>query len=186
MIDHRIDALQVLSVLLHYPDQDLLNGLDEIESLVADLPLSETKPAMQAFIDDLRTQSLISVQEKYTAVFDMDPATTLNMTYHAFGDNEKRAAALAYLQHNYAQAGWARVTGELPDYLPLMLEFLSVCPYPEHTAPVWQCLQGMPPLVARLEEKAPVYATLLQPIVAMAIERCPAFDGRDHSPEANA
>ena len=186
MNDHHTDALQVLSVLLHYPDQDLLNGLAEIESLAANLPLSETKPAIQAFIGELKTQPLIRVQERYTAVFDMDPATTLNITYHAFGDNEKRAAALAYLQHNYAQAGWIRVTGELPDYLPLMLEFLSVCPHPGHAAPVWQCLQGMPPLVARLEEKAPVYAALLQPLVSMAIARCPAVDGRDQPPEANA
>jgi len=186
MIDHHTDALHVLSVLLHYPDEDLLNGLDEIDSLTANLPLSETKSAIQAFIGDLKTQPLIGIQERYTAVFDMDPASTMNMTYHAFGDNEKRAAALAYLQHNYEQAGWARITGELPDYLPLMLEFLSVCPHPEHTAPVWQCLQGMPPLVARLEKKAPVYGALLQPIVTMAIERCPAVDGRGHPPEANA
>jgi len=74
----------------------------------------------------------------------------------------------------------------LPDYLPLMLEFLAVCPHPEHAAPVWQCLQGMPPLVARLEKNAPVYAALLQPIVTMAIERCAAVEGRDHPPEAIA
>jgi len=183
MIGHHSDALQVLSVLLHYPDQDLLNDLEEIDSLVANLPSSETKPAMQAFISDLKTQPPIGVQERYTALFDMDPATTLNITFHAFGDNEKRAAALAYLQHNYAQAGWERATGELPDYLPLMLEFLAVCPHPEHTAPVWQCLQSMPPLVARLEEKAPVYAALLQLIVAMAIERCESVDNSSDPPE---
>ena len=85
----------------------------------------------------------------------------MNMTYHAFGDNEKRAAALAHLQHNYEQAGWQRITGELPDYLPLMLEFLSICPDPKHTAPVWQCLRGMQPLVERLEKKEPIYACLV-------------------------
>ncbi|MCB2168971.1 MAG: nitrate reductase molybdenum cofactor assembly chaperone [Deltaproteobacteria bacterium] len=186
MTDHHTDTLQVLSVLLHYPDEDLLNGLEEIESLAANLPFSETESAIKAFISDLKTQPLIGVQERYTAVFDMDPATTLNVTYHAFGDNEKRAAALAYLQHNYEQAGWARVTGELPDYLPLMLEFLSVCADPRHAQPVWQCLQGMPPLVARLEEKAPVYAALLQPIVRMAVECSASVDNGGHPPEANA
>lgn len=186
MIDHPTDSLHVLSVLLQYPDEDLLNGLDEIASIADHSCQAEIKSAIEAFIDDLKTLTPIKVQERYTAVFDMDPATTLNITYHAFGDNEKRAAALAYLQHNYAQAGWIRVTGELPDYLPLMLEFLSVCPHPGHAAPVWQCLQGMPPLVARLEEKAPVYAALLQPLVSMAIEHCPAVDGRDQPPEANA
>lgn len=186
MHDHHTDSLQVLSVLLHYPDEDLLNGLDEIESRVADLPQSETKSAIQAFIRDLKTQPLIGAQERYTAVFDIDPATTMNVTYHAFGDNEKRAAALAYLQHNYEQAGWERITGELPDYLPMMLEFLSVCLQPERTAPVWQCLQGMPPLVARLEKKAPVYAALLQPIARMAADRCTAAGSGGQPHEANA
>lgn len=184
MLDHHTDALRVLSILLHYPDQGLLNGLDEIESLAANLPLAETKSAIQMFISEIKTQTLIRVQERYTAVFDIDPATTMNMTYHAYGDNEKRAAALVHLQHNYEQAGWERVTGELPDYLPMMLEFLSVCPHSEYTVPVWQCLQGMPPLVAHLEKKAPVYAALLQPIVSMAIERCAALDGCGHPPEA--
>jgi nitrate reductase delta subunit len=185
MTDHHRDTLQVLSVLLHYPDEDMLNGLEEIESRAADLPRAETKSAVQMFIGELKSQPPIGVQERYTAVFDMDPTTTLNITYHAFGDNEKRAAALAYLQHTYEQAGWARVTGELPDYLPLMLEFLSVCADPRHAQAVWQCLQSMPPLVARLEEKAPVYAALLQPIVRMAVERGASVDNGGHPPEAN-
>ena len=186
MTDHHTDTLQVLSVLLHYPDEDLFNGLEEIESLAANLPFSETTSAIQAFIRDLKTQLLIGVQERYTALFDMDPATTLNITYHAFGDNEKRAAALAYLQHTYEEAGWARVTGELPDYLPLMLEFLSVCRHPGHAAPVWQCLQGLPPLVTRLEEKAPTYAALLQPIVRIAEERGVPVANGENPPGVNA
>jgi nitrate reductase delta subunit len=115
----------------------------------------------------------------------MNSATTMNITYHAYGDNEKRAAALAHLQHNYEQAGWERITGELPDYLPMMLEFLSICPHPEYAAPVWQCLQSMQPLVKRLEKNEPIYAVLLQPIVNMAVERCASVEHRDHSIEAN-
>jgi len=67
-----------------------------------------------------------------------------------------------------------------------MLEFLSVCSHPGHALPVWQYLQGMPPLVARLEKEAPVYAALLQPIVTMAMARCATVNGRDHPPEAIA
>jgi nitrate reductase delta subunit len=109
----------------------------------------------------------------------------MNMTYHAYGDNEKRATALAHLQHNYERSGWERITGELPDYLPMMLEFLSICPHPVHAAPVWECLRGMRPLVERLEKNEPIYAALLQPIVSMAAERCASVDNRDHPHGAN-
>jgi len=172
-------------VLLHYPDEGLFNRLDEVASIADHSCQVEIKSAIKAFIDDLKTLTPIKVQERYTAVFDMNPSTTMNMTYHAYGDNEKRAAALANLQHNYEQAGWERITGELPDYLPMMLEFLSICPHPEYTAPVWQCLQGLQPLVARLEKNALVYAALLQPIVNMATEHNALADNCDHPPEAN-
>jgi nitrate reductase delta subunit len=186
MIDQPTDALHLLSVLLNYPDEELFNRLDEISSVADHSRPSEIESAIQAFVNELNTQSLIQLQERYTAVFDIDPTTTMNMTYHAHGDNEKRAAALAHLQHNYEQAGWERITGELPDYLPMMLEFLSICPHLEHTEPVWQCLQGIQPLAARLEKKAPVYAALLQPIVRMAAERGAPVDNGDHPSQENA
>jgi len=185
MINRKADSLHVLSVLLHYPDDDLVNNLDEIATVAAHLSPVEIKAAIQAYINEVQTHTLIDLQERYTAVFDMDPAMTLNVTYHAYGDNEKRAAAMAHLQNNYEQAGWQRITGELPDYLPLMLEFLSVCPQPEQTIPVWQCLRGMQPLVERLDKKEPIYAALLKPIVNMAVERCASVDDGDDPQEVN-
>ena len=185
MINRQNESLQVLSVLFHYPDDDLLNRLDEIASIANRSPSAEIKSAIQAYIHYLQTHAPIHVQERFTAVFDMNPATTINVTYHAFGDNEKRAAALARLQHNYEQAGWERVTGELPDYLPMMLEFLSICSHPEYTAPVWQCLRDMQPLVERLEKTESIYAVLLQPIVNMAVAHCAPVDNCDHTIEAN-
>jgi nitrate reductase delta subunit len=101
----------------------------------------------------------------------VDPAATMNLTYHIYGDNEERAAALARLQRNYERAGWERATGELPDYLPLMLEFLAVCGHPEHAEVVWEGLQGLGKLTAHLEKEAPVYASLLHPLTQMAADR---------------
>lgn len=183
---HPTHSLHVLSVLLQYPDERLMSCLEEIESAVAALPAMEMKTAAASFLGYLKAHRPINLQERYTAAFDIDPATTMNMTYHAHGDNEKRAAALANLQHHYEQAGWERVTGELPDYLPMMLEFLSICPDPVHTEPVWQCLQGMQPLATRLEKTAPVYAALLKPIVRLAADRGASVDKGDHPPRENA
>jgi len=108
--------------------------------------------------------------------------TTLNLTYHAYGDNEKRAAALARLQHLYDQAGWERTDGELPDYLPLLLEFLAIHPWPETALPVWQCLHATQNLVAGLEKSAPAYAMLLRPLARLAAATTGLDDGSSQTP----
>lgn len=171
MSETQTDSLQLISLLLQYPDEELLGRLDELSSIVNQACSNEIRQAIQVFLEDLGRLTLIQAQERYTAQFDMDPATTLNVTYHIHGDNEKRAAVLARLQHGYDMAGWERITGELPDYLPMMLEFLSICPHLEYATFVWQCLQGIQPLLKRLEDRGSVYACLLQPVYDMAVNR---------------
>jgi nitrate reductase delta subunit len=177
MDNYPIGSLQVLSLLLQYPDDELFGRLGRIRSAAGDLAHGDIQSAVHEFIEDLERLRPLRAQERYTAVFDMNPATTLNLTYHTYGDNEERAAALARLQHGYAQAGWERITGELPDYLPLMLEFLSICRHPAHTAAVWQCLRGIDDLIEKLKPSAPAYAALLQPLGRMAAERGAAEPG---------
>jgi len=178
-LEGRTLSLRVLSVLLRYPDEDLCNAQEEIAAVVARLQPREMQSAVRMFVEALRRRPLIQNQEKYTAVFDMDPAATMNMTYHIHGDNAKRAAALARLEHTYGQAGWQRATGELPDYLPLMLEFLAVCEHPAQAGVVWECLQGLDAMVAHLEHKAPAYAALLRPLARMAASgNCRTSNGR--------
>jgi len=170
MINERTLALRVLALLLHYPDGDLYNSLEEIASAAEHVWPKEMQSAIKGFVEYLKHQALIQSQESYTAAFDVDPAATMNMTYHIHGDNEERAAALAKLQRSYELAGWERVTGELPDYLPMMLEFLAVCGHPKLVEVVWECLQGLGKLTAHLEDKAPVYVSLLHPLAQMAAD----------------
>lgn len=174
------ETWRLLSVLLDYPDDDLLLGLDQVAAAAEQIAEPEFRTAIQIFLDYLRTHTPLRLQENYTAAFDLGPATTLNLTYHAYGDNEKRAAALARLQHLYDQEGWERSTSELPDYLPLLLEFLAIHPRPQRLRPVWQCLQAVPTLTANLEKTAPAYADLLQPLARLAA----ATPGEDQRPPA--
>lgn len=171
MSETQSDSLHLISLLLQYPDEDFFDRLDDFASIANRSCASEIRPVILGYLKDFGKLTPVQAQERYTAIFDMQPATTLNVTYHLHGDNEKRAAALARLQHGYEMAGWERITGELPDYLPMMLEFLSICSDPEHIQFVWQCLQGLQPLVKRLGESAPVYANLLQSVYRMAINR---------------
>lgn len=166
MIEPQSDTLRLTALLLHYPDETLFGSLEDIAALAADRPKEAMTAAILSFVRNLREKTPLRAQEDYTAAFDMYPATTLNMTYHLYGDNEKRAAALVRLQNAYDRAGWERITGELPDYLPMMLEFLAVCHEPRHAAPVWESMQGIGRLITGLESKAPAYAALLQPLAA--------------------
>jgi nitrate reductase delta subunit len=74
----------------------------------------------------LAETSLIQLQETYTATFDLNPATCLNLTYHKWGDARERGSALVDFHHLYHNGGYEAASRELPDYLPMILEFLSV------------------------------------------------------------
>ena len=180
-----IHPLRLLSVLLQYPDHDLLSQIEMIETEIEDMPSREMKKCMDDFLLYLKTHSPIHLQEGYTAAFDMNPTTTLNLTYQLYGDNEKRADVLARLQQRYQDAGYERTTGELPDYLPMMLEFLSVCPDTENTGLIWECLRGLEDVVDRLQKAAPPYAALLQPLIPMVANRIGSKGSPHHPAESD-
>lgn len=159
---------RLLSALLQYPDDALLRRLADMEAEAETLSSTESRAAIDAFLSYLKKTPPIRLRENYTAIFDMNPATTLNLTWHVYGDSEKRADALAGLQRVYDGAGWERITGELPDYLPLMLEFLSICPEPKDTGRIRDALNGIHPLIKRLESTAPAYVALIRSIAGMA------------------
>jgi len=160
---------KILSVLLQYPGKDLLTQMKEIETIVASLSPNEFKNSLTEFLTYIKAQPLIQLQETYTAAFDMSPATTMNLTYHIWGDNEKRAGMLARLQQVYQDAGYECKTGELPDYLPMMLEFLSVCPEAKGVELIWECLKHFDKFIDRLQQSAPAYSDLLQPLGRVAV-----------------
>lgn len=166
---HTKTLFKLLSFLLYYPGEDYFMQIREMETILADLTPDKFKKSIDEFITRIKTKSLIQTQEIYTAAFDMNPATTMNLTYHIWGDNEKRAGLLARVQQVYQDAGYERITGELPDYLPLMLEFLSVCQEEKDEALILECLQDLDQYITRLRPVAPMYADLLQPLADMAV-----------------
>ncbi len=70
----------------------------------------------------------MALQEEYTRIFDLNPATSLNLTYHKFAESRSEAKRLFSSLNGIRKRGYEAATTELPDYLPLLLEFLSVCP----------------------------------------------------------
>jgi len=161
MTEEQRHLFKLLSICLSYPDEMLFNSLGEIEADILTLagPARET---MRAFIDALKAQSRIAFQEHYTTAFDLNPAACLNLTYHLMGNGEDRGRALADMQDIYHRAGFEMSVKELPDYLPLVLEFLAEGPGEAQTTVFRRFLTAVPAIAKQLEEAASPYATLLR------------------------
>jgi len=162
MTDEKRTLLKLLSLCLAYPDAEALAALPEMEEATAGLRDPLSRERLSHFMTLMKAQSLLKLQEHYTAVFDMNPTTSLNLTWHLMGDREDRGRALAELLDVYRQAGFEPAVNELPDFLPLLLEFLAAAsPADAHTS-ILRCLAAVPALAGRLKEAGSLYAVPLE------------------------
>jgi nitrate reductase delta subunit len=119
---------RLLSVLLRYPDERLAGGRDEIAAAVEALPRSPEMEMLRRFASYLAAHSQLELAQAYVETFDLRRRTSLYLTYYQHGDTRKRGMALLRLKRLYAAAGLELAGGELPDYLPLVLEFAVLGP----------------------------------------------------------
>ncbi|MEG1610274.1 MAG: nitrate reductase molybdenum cofactor assembly chaperone [Bilophila sp.] len=125
--DDRI-TLGCLSVLLRYPDE---TTLPLFSTMREELPLycePEAVRCLWDFLARLERHGVCVMQEEHVRTFDLDTACSPHLAWHRYGDDPRLGRALASLNELYRDAGFEPLPGELPDYLPMMLEFLAVCP----------------------------------------------------------
>ncbi len=162
MTDEKRFLLKLLSRCLVYPDAEALEALPEMEAAAASLGEPRVRERLADFMALLKAQPLLKLQEHYTAVFDMNPSASLNLTYHLMGDREDRGRALAELLDVYRRAGFEPAVNELPDFLPLMLEFMAASSPAQPPALILRCLSAVPALSGRLKETDSPYAVPLE------------------------
>jgi nitrate reductase delta subunit len=119
---------KLLSVLLRYPDAALVEARDEVREAIEALPDTATRRSLVEFGRYLDGAGAAELAQAYVETFDLHRRTSLYLTYYVHGDTRKRGMALLRLKRLYAAAGLEPATGELPDYLPLMLEFAALAP----------------------------------------------------------
>jgi nitrate reductase delta subunit len=125
-----IHPLKVASVLLQYPSPtacESVAGLDPAE--LAPLRGRQAQH-LAAFLDWYRCHPLDELRKAYVETFDFAKQRSLHLTYHLHGDSRQRGLALLKLREAYAAAGLQGDAAELPDFLPLMLEFCALAPEP--------------------------------------------------------
>ncbi len=118
---------KLLSVLLAYPDDALVEGMPELRAAAAELPRGERR-AVEGVLDAIAGTPLAELRRAYVETFDFDRRCGLHLTYHTHGDRRQRGLELVRLKRRYAEAGLPFEGSELPDYLPVMLEFASLRP----------------------------------------------------------
>jgi nitrate reductase delta subunit len=126
------------------------------------------------FLTRMKAQPLLELQAHYTAVFDLNPSASLNLTYHLMGEREDRGRALADLIEVYRQAGFVPMVNDLPDFLPLVLEFLAVSAEGEDNELIRRCLAAVPAIVQRLRDSGSMYAAPLELVLSAVPGASPA------------
>jgi len=114
---------QVLSTLLMYPEAPLIEALDELYAALEDHP--ETKATLQPLFAWLAGEDLLTLQENYVSTFDRNPSHSLHLFEHIHGESRDRGQAMVDLMQEYKNHGLQMCADDLPDYVPLFLEFLS-------------------------------------------------------------
>jgi nitrate reductase delta subunit len=115
-------AWQVVSLLLDYPDEELLGRLAVVREAAATLPASVREPVCR-FLAFLGSAPLTDLQREYVETFDVTRRCCLYLTYFAHGDTRKRGLALVQFKQSYRKAGVELDADELPDHLSVVLEF---------------------------------------------------------------
>jgi nitrate reductase delta subunit len=119
---------KLLSVLLRYPDEALLGAREELAVAIRALPRSPAREPLERFAAYLLAASPLELTQTYVATFDLHRRTSLYLTYYEHGDTRARGMALLRLKRRFRASGLEPASGELPDYLPLLLEFAALAP----------------------------------------------------------
>lgn len=116
----------ILSRLLDYPDQELKDNVSTIQEALLQVHVDEDEQhILNAFLQQLEDENLMRLQQDYVQTFDMVPEHSLHLTHHLFGDDRGRGPALVDLGEHYKGMGLELKSGEIPDYLPLILEYVA-------------------------------------------------------------
>ena len=163
-------TFKVLSLLLCYPESDWLAALPELEgALTAEADFNGDAAARMApLFKQLRETELIALQENYVATFDRNPSHSLHLFEHIHGESRDRGSAMIDLLQEYWKHDFDASSAELPDYVPLFLEFLSLLSADEALALLGDAVHVLATIGRKLDANGSPYATAFQVLEALS------------------
>jgi nitrate reductase delta subunit len=121
-------TVKLASVLLQYPTVALFDGLAELDRFAATAGPKPARDSFQRFLGWLRATPATEVAQHYVRTFDLRRRCALYLTYYRYGDTRKRGMAMVVFKAAYRDAGFVVAEDELPDFLPIVLDFAALCP----------------------------------------------------------
>lgn len=163
-------TFKALSLLLSYPEADLQQGIPEIRSTLREEGL--LGPHRLAILEPLLTgflkEDIYDLQERYVLLFDRSRSLSLNLFEHIHGESRDRGGAMVDLLQTYRAGGFDLDGPELPDHLPVLLEYLSTRSLDEAQAILADAGHILVALAERLTRRQSAYAGVLEALVALA------------------
>lgn len=163
-------SLKVISLLLSYPTEDLQKAVPELKAALASDTLigAREKALLGRLADDIAAPDLYDAQERYVYLFDRTRVLSLHLFEHVHGESRDRGQAMVDLMAMYENAGFEIDSKELPDYLPLFLEFLSTQPEDQARELLDQTVHIVSALRERLRKRESIYGNALRVLETIA------------------
>ena len=165
-------VFRALSALLSYPSEERRQALPEIADVIRSTPhiVPEGQRGLLELIDELGGLDLLTAEERYVDLFDRGRALSLHLFEHLHGESRDRGEAMVELKQLYEHAGFELAARELPDYLPVVLEYLSRRDPAEAREMLADCAHILTTIGRSLVARRSRYAAVLQALIVIAGE----------------
>jgi nitrate reductase delta subunit len=166
-------SLRVLARLLSYPDAQLRGDLIEMrQALLSEKAIASARlDELNTLINALARGNALDNEAEYVEVFDRGRATSLHLFEHVHGDSRDRGPAMIDLAQTYEKAGLFLGPDEMPDYLPVVLEFVSTQPPREARAFLGEMAHIFNAIFNALQQRNSPYASVLGALLELSGEK---------------
>jgi nitrate reductase delta subunit len=163
-------TFKALSALLTYPSAELQQAAPDIGTalLLGGVLDRDAVDALHPLLAELGERDLFDLQERFVLLFDRSRSLSLNLFEHVHGESRARGQAMVDLLETYRAGGYEPAGYELPDHLPMLLEYLATRPLAEAREMLADASHILVALAERLERRQSSYAPVLRALVALA------------------
>lgn len=166
-------TLRALAALLSYPSEELKANIGEVATAIdeeASLGRSERR-RLSALFKRFASEDLLDLQSTYSELFDRSRSLSLHLFEHVHGDSRERGQAMIDLSQQYMESGFFLESAELPDFVPVFLEYSSCLAAADARDMLGQPAHVFAALAERLDKRGSDYGAIFHALVSLANAR---------------